>query len=544
MARLAGAFGFRPLETTVNKIIARVLLTLLSLQLLAAAPPVWAQAITYQGVLTAPGGVAINGPVDVQARLYNAQTGGQQIGPQVSVSTVASAGRVTLALDFGPQAFRAGEARWLELDVGYPGGGGVFFAIEPRQAVSPAPQAIGLVGVSLTPGGPEVFDQVQDSPGSNALGANGPGVLWQSFTAGRSGTLSGVEVQISKYPDVPVGTLTMQVYEGVGLSGPLLATSTVEIGELAQGEFTRVVRLNFSSVSVLVGSAYTLQFTGPVFVRTATVAIPGATGISGGNARNYWFRTSVTPIALINAQATSSTSALRAFSAFRADSATSAQTAVTAQTATTAQTAVTAETATTAQSSSTAQTADSAPWLGLTGQPEVRTGAVGTGWQLLLNNTAQTSFRGGLRLSDGGFLELTNLANQTAPIFARLSSLGVWTTVSDGRLKDDVAPDTGLLDAALKLRPVQFSWRHSGERDHGLIAQEVQQVLPHLVLGDGQSETLTVNYGQLSVVAIGAIQELRAQHAREIESLRTENQRLRERLDAIEAALRAGAVKR
>jgi hypothetical protein len=53
-------------------------------------------------------------------------------------------------------------------------------------------------------------------------------------------------------------------------------------------------------------------------------------------------------------------------------------------------------------------------------------------------------------------------------------------------------------------------------RHLGFIAQEVREVLPEYVVGDETTDTLTVNYGQMSVVAIGAIQELKA----EIEALR------------------------
>lgn len=47
-----------------------------------------------------------------------------------------------------------------------------------------------------------------------------------------------------------------------------------------------------------------------------------------------------------------------------------------------------------------------------------------------------------------------------------------WTAVSDARLKSDVSPAEGLLDAALKLRPVTFRWNADGSKDTGLIAQE------------------------------------------------------------------------
>jgi hypothetical protein len=128
-----------------------------------------------------------------------------------------------------------------------------------------------------------------------------------------------------------------------------------------------------------------------------------------------------------------------------------------------------------------------------------------------------------MRLSDGGFLELTNRADTTGALFARLSSVGTWTAASDSRLKSNVTAATGNLAAAMRLRPVNFRWNETGMEDFGLIAQEVRAVMPGMVTGDEAKQMLTVNYSQLSVVAIGAIQELKA-----------ENDALRARLERLE----------
>jgi subtilisin-like proprotein convertase family protein len=187
-----------------------------------------------------------------------------------------------------------------------------------------------------------------------------------------------------------------------------------------------------------------------------------------------------------------------------------------------------------------AQVATSTPWSGLTGQAAVTTGAIGAGWQMLFSNTANAAFRGGMRQADNGFFEVTNTANIASPNFARLASTGAWTAVSDARLKSDVTTAEGNLAAAMKLRPVSFRWKGSGAEDFGLIAQEVRGVLPKLVTGDESKDSLTLNYSQLSVVAIGAIQEQQAQRSAdraEIDRLAHENTDLKARLAAIEAAL-------
>ncbi len=196
-----------------------------------------------------------------------------------------------------------------------------------------------------------------------------------------------------------------------------------------------------------------------------------------------------------------------------AQSAGNANTATTATNATNAANAMNAVNATNAVNAQTAEVAGSVPWSGLTGQAGVSSVTVGTGWQFkLVNASAPAPFRGGIRQSDLGFLEVSNIADAPSPTFARLSSNGAWTAVSDARLKSEVTPATGNLAAALALRPVNFRWNSTGMYDFGLIAQDVKAVMPGLVSGEEDKQMLTVNYSQLSVVAIGAIQELTARN--------------------------------
>jgi hypothetical protein len=169
-----------------------------------------------------------------------------------------------------------------------------------------------------------------------------------------------------------------------------------------------------------------------------------------------------------------------------------------------------------------------------TARLQVRSPSVPSGFQVHVTNdaVANASFRTtGMRVSDAGFFEVSNTI--AGPNFARLSGTGAWSAVSDARLKSDVSPAEGLLDAALKLRPVTFRWNADGSKDTGLIAQEVRAVLPSFVVGDESREMLTVDYPHLSVVAIGAVQELESKVA----TLERENRRLQEQVTQIHAAL-------
>ena len=174
---------------------------------------------------------------------------------------------------------------------------------------------------------------------------------------------------------------------------------------------------------------------------------------------------------------------------------------------------------------------------GPTAQVHVSTNAIGNGWQVRLANRSPFAdgFEAGLRVSDSGYFELTSQIAGGSGV-ARLDSAGAWSISSDLRLKTDISPATGNLDAALKLRPVHFRWMAAGaggKVDRGFIAQQVREVLPEFVTGAEDRESLTVNYAQISVVAIGAVQELAAKN----EVLRQENREMKERLAAMEAAL-------
>ena len=89
------------------------------------------------------------------------------------------------------------------------------------------------------------------------------------------------------------------------------------------------------------------------------------------------------------------------------------------------------------------------------------------------------------------------------------------TTVSDERLKDDVVSIDSALDKVMKLRGVEYIWNkgsRQGQKDLGVIAQEVEKVLPEIVK-DTEMVLLdeeiykTVDYEKLTAVLIEAVKE-------------------------------------
>ncbi|TJZ64252.1 tail fiber domain-containing protein [Chitiniphilus eburneus] len=84
-------------------------------------------------------------------------------------------------------------------------------------------------------------------------------------------------------------------------------------------------------------------------------------------------------------------------------------------------------------------------------------------------------------------------------------------TPSDLRLKEDVATLANPLDTVRKLRGVSYLWKDGdGKRDLGLIAQEVEQVLPELV-SDGPNGMKQMSYMSLIPLLLEAIKAQQAQ---------------------------------
>jgi len=81
------------------------------------------------------------------------------------------------------------------------------------------------------------------------------------------------------------------------------------------------------------------------------------------------------------------------------------------------------------------------------------------------------------------------------------------TAYSDQRLKSDIQTIDGALELVSRMRGVSFM--KDGERGIGVVAQEMQQVLPEVVYS--KDEYLSVAYGNIVGVLIEAVKELQAE---------------------------------
>ena len=88
-----------------------------------------------------------------------------------------------------------------------------------------------------------------------------------------------------------------------------------------------------------------------------------------------------------------------------------------------------------------------------------------------------------------------------------------FTSTSDINLKENIHTVGNALEITEQLRGVSFDWKESGRSSYGVIAQELEEVLPELVK---QGEVKSVNYNGIIGVLIEAIKELK----KEVEDLK------------------------
>jgi len=104
---------------------------------------------------------------------------------------------------------------------------------------------------------------------------------------------------------------------------------------------------------------------------------------------------------------------------------------------------------------------------------------------------------------------LGNLSNNGNNLSGSFTATGNVTAFSDERLKENVETIEGALDKVSQMRGVTYNYKselNDGQRGTGVIAQEMQQVMPEVVQ-DG--EYLSVAYGNIVGVLIEAVKELK-----------------------------------
>jgi hypothetical protein len=113
-------------------------------------------------------------------------------------------------------------------------------------------------------------------------------------------------------------------------------------------------------------------------------------------------------------------------------------------------------------------------------------------------------------------ITFSNTNNEVGSISTSGTSTA-FTTSSDYRLKEDVAPMAGALDTVAALKPVTYKWKVDGTEGQGFIAHELAEIVPDCVSGEkdavdaeGNPVYQGIDTSFLVATLTAAIQELKA----------------------------------
>ena len=141
-------------------------------------------------------------------------------------------------------------------------------------------------------------------------------------------------------------------------------------------------------------------------------------------------------------------------------------------------------------------------------------GGIGSNTQVIFNSSGSlagsanmtwdgTTFTAS-NLSTGGNITATGTITATGAI----TSSAAVTAFSDRNLKEGISTIQNSLEKVNRMRGVHYTMINSGQKGIGVIAQEVREIFPEIVLDN--NGILSVAYGNIVGVLIEAIKELTA----------------------------------
>jgi hypothetical protein len=108
------------------------------------------------------------------------------------------------------------------------------------------------------------------------------------------------------------------------------------------------------------------------------------------------------------------------------------------------------------------------------------------------------------------YIELTGTNAGDVTVNRNVSAAGFLYS-SDRTLKKDIETIANPLAKVSQLRGVDFTWKKDGRKDTGLIAQEVEKVIPQAVITNSETGLKSVEYGNLVGVLIEAVKAQQSQ---------------------------------
>jgi hypothetical protein len=214
----------------------RIRIALACLMVAAASPALAGVPIptsfTYQGSLN-DGTTPATNLFDFQFTLYDAATGGIQIGTQFVEDLQVVSGIFTVELDFGSPAYALTETRWLEIGV-RPGATRDPYVVLPRQKLTATPYALSMA-LPLSQGASSAMTLLSVRNQGTGAGGTFEGGSGATLGYGLIGISNSTASQAAGVRGIAAGTSGLNIgVEGVG------TTSTSGTGMVATGNATGI----------------------------------------------------------------------------------------------------------------------------------------------------------------------------------------------------------------------------------------------------------------------------------------------------------------
>jgi hypothetical protein len=189
------------------------------------------QTFTYQGQLRNAGQL-VSGPVDLKISMWDADTGGSQVGSTNTFNAMQlNDGRFACGLNFGNAAFD-GSNRWIQVEFRNPAGSGQYQALSPRDKITATPYALYALN-----------------------GANG---VWVYDTNQQSVSVMGKKVGIGTSNP----TAALEVVSATGGDDSVkLPAGSIGANEIGAELLTSAVNFPLQTGNPSVGQSFTKQFT-------------------------------------------------------------------------------------------------------------------------------------------------------------------------------------------------------------------------------------------------------------------------------------------
>lgn len=124
-----------------------------------------------------------------------------------------------------------------------------------------------------------------------------------------------------------------------------------------------------------------------------------------------------------------------------------------------------------------------------------------------VNQIQELSASDNLDLSSSGLVKVASIGATNVNVTGVVTATD-FNATSDLSLKTNIKSIEDPISKVLEINGVSFDWKESGKASIGVIAQEVEKVLPELV---SDQETKTVNYNGLIGLLIEAVKDQQTQ---------------------------------